>query len=351
MKIRKIISLLLAMMMALSFNVVTYASGIVIEEDDNVEIINGNEEAIQKLLDDRASLLNKILITNGDDNEKEKYVASLNAIDLELVRLGATFLTAEEVAAQFPETKNNKEFALLGQTQVVNPNVSTPSSSVNTWVSYRTTVTSGGVSYNIQRLVAQPKNASSPLVEDASRIVRYSKNYKAGVANVLETLAESSIGSIPKASKYVTFYSALKAFASGISTTTEVQAPEVTYTWAGTTTAVFTYVRKTSQTDDYQWLSLISTKNYMEVGYSMSKFSYKLSNGSWQLVPSVVQDVNVIDSTPTGYDDNSVALAAYNSVSGGPVHRAVSYVQISGPESTSVQKVSICYPNFPAHCE
>lgn len=40
-----------------------------------------------------------------------------------------------------------------------------------------------------------------------------------------------------------------------------------------------------------------------------------------------------------------------NSVSGGPVHRAVSYVQISGPESTSVQKVSICYPNFPAHCE
>ena len=198
--------------------------------------------------------------------------------------------------------------------------------------------------------MAQPKSDSSPLRDTGSRIVSHSKSWTAGAGKVITSLAESGVGAIPGASTYLTFYNAAKAYISGMSTTTEVKAPKIAYTWSSTTTAVFTFVRKSSQTDDYQWLSLISTKNKTVVGYDIPSFTYK-SGSTWLMEPDVVQGKHTIESVPSGYDDNSVALAAYTSVSGGPVHRAVSYVKISGPESNTVQKISPCYPNFPVHCE
>ena len=58
-----------------------------------------------------------------------------------------------------------------------------------------------------------------------------------------------------------------------------------------------------------------------------------------------------IYATPSGYDSNSAAVNAYKTVSGGPVHNAVSNIQISGPESKNVQTIWPCYPIFPLQCE
>ena len=350
MKTRKILSLMLAVCVFLTMSL--SASAIEIEEGQ-VSFIDIREAEIQSLYDEKATLLSEMFIAESEE-EKELYNAAIEKIDEELVALGVTFHTEDEVARLFPETKNDKQLALSGETNVAEPNVSTPSSGVNSWSSYRTTYTSGGVTYNIQKLTAQPKSDSSPLRDTGGRIVEHSKSWTAGAGKVFAVVGETIVGAatqeIPGSSFYLTFYNAANAFISGMSTTTEVKAPEINYTWSGTTTAVFTYVRLNSQSDDYQWLSLISTKNKTVVGYDIPTFTYK-SGSSWLMEPDVVQGKNTIESIPTGYDSNAVAIAAYTSVSGGPVHRAVSRVRISGPETNTVQNISVCYPQFPAHCE
>lgn len=158
-------------------------------------------------------------------------------------------------------------------------------------------------------------------------------------------------GDIPGASLVLTLYDAVQSFMTGISTTTEVDVPNITYSWSNVTTASFIYVRLNDQTDDYQWLSLISTKTTTAVGYQIPQFSYKKTNGTWVLTPQIIQDSRNINSTPSYYNSTDIAVSAHNSGSGSALQNCVSYVQISGPESKSVQTIYPCYPSFPIHCE
>ena len=322
--------------------------------------LSSYEQEIENLFDQRAALLAQIFDEQGVLVQNSR-MDSLNAIDMQLARKGVTFLSLDEVYAQFPETKSNKDLSLSGKTidglqaDALTPMVEVPDSAVNTWASYRSTYTSGGVTYNIQKLVAQPSSTSSPLTDIGSRTITFSKNWQAGVTNVLSTVAEAGVGllveEIPGASIVLTFFDAVKSFFTGIATTTEVDVPNIAYSWSNVTTASFMYVRQSTQTDDYQWLSLICTKTVTAVGYQLPQFNYKNSNGSWVLTPEVVQGSRTIYTTPSNYNSNSLAVSAYTSVSGGPLQNCVSYVQISGPESKRVEKISPCYPAFPLHCE
>lgn len=337
-KRRGIMVFVFALTMFISSTVFASAGVSLIDNMDPYE----RDMQIQKLLDERAELLTQDKVN----------VAALNDIDSKLVELGVEFLSPEEVARQFPQEKAIKDFAMRKKTKI-SPQVVPPISSVNTWMSYRTSnYYYNGKYYNIQRLIAQPKSTSSPLANLGSRIVSFDYNWSAGAYNVLETAAWSAVGSIPipGASLAVNFYDAISSFLSGISRTTEVDVPHITYSWSSVTTAVFAYVRLEGQTDDYQWLSYISTKTVTDVGYQIPKFIYENSNGDWVLTPKVVQGKRSITAKPSGYDSILNAVVAYNS-SSVPVHAAVGRIRISGPESKIVQYIYPCYPQFPDHCE
>jgi len=111
------------------------------------------------------------------------------------------------------------------------------------------------------------------------------------------------------------------------------------------------YVRLESQSDDYQWLSLISTKTNTEVGYQIPKFDYEISDGNWGLTPVVVQGNRSIELVPEGYNDNSIALSVYRSGEISPARTVVYRIQISGAENTDVEYIYPCCPNYPFHCE
>lgn len=357
-KLTKTICLLVSVIMVISSSALAVSASTYSQND--TASVSSYEQEIEDLFDQRASLLAQIFGNQGVQAQNAR-INALNAIDMQLARKGVTFLSLEEVNAQFPETKLSKEQSLSGkavgelQCDTATPFVETPDSAVNTWASYRSTYTSGGVTYNIQKLVAQPTSTSSPLTDIGSRTITFSKNWQAGVTNVLSTLAGATVGGfveeIPGASLGLTLFDAVKSFLTGIETTTEVDVPNIAYSWASVTTASFVYVRKSNETDEYQWLSLICTKVVTDAGYQLPKFNYKNSNGSWVLTPEIVQDSRTIYSTPSNYNSASLAVSVYTSVSGGALQNCVGYVQISGPESKQVEEINPCCPAFPLHCE
>ena len=142
---------------------------------------------------------------------------------------------------------------------------------------------------------------------------------------VFESAAWSGIGSIPGASLFVSVYDAVSSGISGISRTTEVNVPHITYSWSQATTASFAYVRKENESDDYQWLSYISTKVVAAVGYQIPSFEYENTDGQWVVVPTVTQGSNHL-CPPSGYDSIYSAVMAYRDPYSYPSRAAVDYI-------------------------
>jgi hypothetical protein len=303
------------------------------------------DSQIQSLLDDRAKLL---IHTNVDQNVLDK-------IDTKLHKLGVQFLSTDEVNKQFPQSKAIKALETVPTTTsgaAIQPYYVTPTSPVNQYLSYRSNFYANGNTYNIQRLIVQPYSTSSPLYKQGSRTITFDTNWQAGVANALTAVGTAVAGSLYEtvANVALTLYSVVSGFVSGITRTTEVDVPNITYTWSSNETVVFTYVRLESQTDDYQWLSEISTKTLTAVGWQIPTFSYKLGS-LWLLTPQIISGSQNISITPSGYDNITNAVAQYNSGLSGPRLAEVSSIQISGPESKTVQYISPVCPNFPLQCE
>jgi len=339
------LGLVMVLVLSMFTTVTVHASNIEMTE----EMIDPKIQLVQDLLDNRAAILNEMFLIQDKGGLS---ISEINEIDIALAKMGVEFLSEQQVLEQFPESKGDKSLALLGQTQSdAEINMNTPESNKNTWMSIRVSVILGGESYNIQRLIAQPKSQESPLTNLGSRIITYDTNWQAGVDNVLSVLGESAVGLIPGSTIALTLYDAVSGFVSGINRTTEVSVPHITYSWSGVTTAVFMYVRLESQSDDYQWLSLISTKTNTEVGYQIPKFDYEISDGNWGLTPVVVQGNRSIELVPEGYNDNSIALSVYRSGEISPARTVVYRIQISGAENTDVEYIYPCCPNYPFHCE
>ena len=358
-RLKKFLSLLTAILLIISASGLNVSAASFFEGE--LEYISTSDEEIEALFDERAALLAEIFRAQGEQVQiQNTTINALNDIDMQLIRKGVTFLSKNEVSALFPETKTNKELALSGMTMTeiqddtITPLVDIPDSAINTWASYRSVYTSDGVTYNIQKLVAQPAMGSSPLAEANSRIVTFSKNWKAGVENVLTVLAGNYVGAITsgitEASVVVKLYDLLEAFITGVSQTTEVDIPHIVYSWSLVTTASFMYVRPSTETDDYQWLSLICTKTVTRVHYQSPTFNYINSNGSQVLAPDIIDGEKLIRNTPSGYNSDSLAVYAYNTlISAG--QNCVGYIDITAPEAKRVEQITPCCPSFPIHCE
>jgi len=332
-KLKRKIALIMAVVMM--FSVVSMsASAVEISNNENINI-----PKIETLIEQRA-----VLISSSEIDTK-----ALDEIDLKLSNLGVEFMTDQQVSRQFPEIKTDEVLAKSGQTKTIQPRAALPTSKFNTWISYRTSnYLYNGKRYNIQTLVAHPNDFKSPLYDSGLRAVKYSKNWKAGAENAVKSVGMSAAGAIPGASIYVSVYDAVSAFISGISSTTEVKSPDITYEWLTTTTATFEYVRLESQSDSSQWLSYINTKVMGEVSYRMATASYKKSGGSWIFLPKFIDGKSRVYAQPPLTVPNP---ACYAYVSGKMIDERVRSVVISGPESKTVQTIYPVFPNFPMQCE
>lgn len=121
------------------------------------------KQQVEQLIEQRSKLM---LEVDFDENNLE-----IKKIDAKLTSLGAEFLTDEQVAEQFPESKLNK-VASQDQMKTIQPYANPPQSNVNTWISFRTpNCLYEGKRYNVQTLAASPNSSYSPLHDEGARIV------------------------------------------------------------------------------------------------------------------------------------------------------------------------------------
>ena len=198
---------------------------------------------------------------------------------------------------------------------------------------------------------SQPISEDSSLWEEGQKIVYFSANWKAGVTNLFKFVVSAGASTI--APIIVNVYEALSSVWDGLKTVSDIDPNNVTYRWETQTTACFAYVRLENQSDDYQWLSHISTKCVTEIAYIVDVDSWRQNGtGEWVVYPDLEAGTRLLEHTPTYYNSTTRALWAYNnSLNGAPLHDAISEIQITGPESKKVQTIYPLYPQFPIHCE
>ncbi|MDC3417083.1 hypothetical protein [Aquibacillus salsiterrae] len=272
----------------------------------------------------------------------------MKKVNKDLEKLGVEFLSKKEVKEKFPKYKNEKylkEHLGLEATSLVTPLIDQPSDTNDVdWSTYRSTVYQDGETYDVQRLVAQPNSSNSELSEHGFRTIRSTYNWKAGYMNVLSTGAKTAAGEIPGAGIALSVYDAFKGMITGISKETTITDANINYSWNIATTAVFSYVKLASQSDDYQDLSYISTRLDGKNFYTLLTFEDE--NGDFKAGGEQGQrDVFVV---PSGYDSGFNAVDAYLS----PYAKSratVTRYDIAGIEGSHVSYVYLVDPSFPAH--
>jgi hypothetical protein len=261
----------------------------------------------------------------------------LDNIDNELRTLGVQFLTHEQAKRFF--INNN----------VVQPLIDVPSQPNVNWSTYTSWVITNGKTYEVQRLVAQPNELDSNLKSSGFKLLSSSYNWKAGTMNALGSAAMSGAGYIPGASLALSVYDVVSSFVSGISKETTITDAEISYTWAQVTTAVFSYVKESDQSDEYQQLTYISTMATVAVGWQYPVFTYINNNGNQVTVqPNVIQGTRTITAIPDGYDSGFNAVDAYLSPYA-KKRATVDRIEITGIESKNVAYIYPVSPQFPAH--
>ncbi len=302
------------------------------------------EKTISKLLQERASLFHTESVN----------AAALTQIDSELKRLGCNFFTSQEVDEKFPDQKADRALALSGRTSSsIDTRVTPPSQSNVTWVERRISNYSyNGKRYNIQKLTAIPNDKDSNLKIVGTRTLLYNTPWNVAAQNLIEVAVTNAAGLIPGTTLPLIAYDALSAIITGISRTSEVSSPHISYSWSMTELVVFAYVRLESQTDDYQWLSHISSTTETRVVSVAPGFKYRINSGTGAWEPSPKIDIweKTFLAMPEYYDSTAAALYAYeNTIGGLAAHDCVERIVISGPLDKVAQTISPVYPQFPGH--
>ncbi|WP_416150095.1 hypothetical protein ACM26V_03605 [Salipaludibacillus sp. HK11] len=162
--------------------------------------------------------------------------------------------------------------------------------------------------------------------------------------NAFKSGATSAAGAIPGASSALSVYDVAKSFVSGISKETTITDAEISYTWAQLTTAVFSYVKKQGQSDNYQKLSYISTKVETSIGWQYPTFTYSGGKAKANVIQGSRDKVYI----PTGYNSTTRAINAYLDVSA-PKRSVVDKIALTGIETKTISNINPVSPQFPAH--
>lgn len=304
------------------------------------------EREIMELFDERQQIL----------MNKPVNVAQLNAVDMKLHNLEVSFLSQSEVAEYFPDATESLQGITTSGTEymgdsVVAPAVVAPVSKDNTWASYRTSnCYYNGNYYNIQRLVAQPMNESSPLWSCGQKNVNYNINWKAGMTTLFTGIVKA--GASQLAPYAFTVYDILKDVWNALKPTSDLDISDVTYIWENATTVMFSYVRLSSETDYDQMLSLIATKCSTEVVFVVNVDAWSQNgDGVYVLEPELSPGKKEIQSTPVNYGSLERACYGYVNWSAGPIYDRITQITLSGAESNAVATIYPFLPEYPYDVE
>lgn len=141
-----------------------------------------------------------------------------------------------------------------------------PNTSTTRWYSYRHTMNYNGISYNIQELYAQGMNGNSSLSEGRDGVTLYSGGQLlvSGLKYIASMYAQKVIGLIPVVNW--TPYELL------FSDNSKVVNDSHVITYRSTSTVCFTYVRLSSQDDDYQNLSFVSNSISVAASHTLAGY-------------------------------------------------------------------------------
>jgi len=290
------------------------------------------ESTIHELYDQKAAILAQYEREDKSNYNKEdkkireeKFASQLKKIDIKLMQLGVEFLSNEQL--QYFMNKQNQQ-------NYLQPLVAVPTQNNVIWSTYKTTFTRNGKSYEVQRLVAQPKvGYSSNLKDSLIASVKSSYNWKAGAMALLTSVTSSVTGAAnPPISFALAVYDAIKSFAVGISKETVIASADIAYHCTAVTTAIFSYVKEEGKSDNTQVMTFISTKVKTDVHWVASSFVRTTQYGQEDVADGkhIYGDL-VINSVPSGFDDTGLAVDAFiNPLS--PRKATVSHVKISAIE-------------------
>lgn len=304
---------------------------------------DARERQIQALYDERRELI----------NQETPDLVAICEVETQMHELGVDFLSYEQVKTQFPDANyENATFNISLDT--VMPNATVPSSSVNSWSTYRVSnYYYEGQYFNIQKLVAEPISESSSLWEEGQRAVSFSVDWVAGVTNLLTVVAETAAGAaLENYSWVLTVYDALKGLLEGITTTTEIRPSDVLYWYETQTTAIFAYTKIEGQPDSTQKMNHISTKSATVVGYLVDAEAWRVNgSGAWVVCPSLGSGSCSFVNTPLNYGSSAWAAYMYLYEPTLVRHDTVDSITLKAPGDKTIGTIYPCKPQFPAHCE
>lgn len=275
----------------------------------------------------------------------------------QLYSLGVEILSDSEVRTSHPEAVSllNRQSEGTYLSSEYSPMVSTPSSDVNRWYSFwARNVSYNGQYYDVQRLVACPINADSGLYTNGARTVSLKSKWKSAAAKLVTSTLSAVVGSVlapPVATAY-TIYEVFSSAMEELKPETNLDINDVYYRWKTWTTATFSYVRLSNQSDEFQQMSLISTTCRTEMYYTMEVNAIDTNGtGNYSGFSKTVQSSNTIYSSPNAGNIITRSIWAYTSVIGGPYYDSVKSIKLSAPNSSAVTTIYPAYPSFPIHCE
>lgn len=317
----RILSAALAVFLILPMYIISASAETMnMEQTDEAQRVN----TINALLDAQCSL----------DAEDPDNASLLEKIEMQLAALGVESLTEEEVIDQFPEAYA----AVYGiSLDAVTMAVPTPESNANYWNSYTSYYThTDNNTYEIQRLVATPKNDTSPLRLRGNKTMTLTGNWPVGSTNLI-TAQWRGITMIYRTNTY-SAYNVLKNSVEGMTTTSVLVSPSATYTWKDDTTASFAFVQPAGATDS-QIMSFIavSCKTYVTCSTSGT-----IQSASGAFLGTSASGSVTYYTTPSGYQSPSAEVEAY--LSGEEGWMSVYLNVLTAPGGREIVELEPCAP-------
>lgn len=275
-------------------------------------------------------------------NAEPVNVAALAAVEAELAEYGAEMLSDIEVIEQHPEAY--EAVTGIDLDSVVSPRIGLPSSSHHTWTSqYLYVDHSDGITYEIQRLTARPKDDNASLRVRGSYNQTYSgtTSWTAGSTNIINLVGLRGTGTTINSTN-VTAYSLFSG--NNISSATTLQPQNVLYTWKTDTRVCFSYVREangpSTQYHVYTASAASTEVTCSFVGTVDGKGGTKTLGG-----------VRTISTTPSEFQSSAMEINAFKNYFNEELCSWTYRIKIYAPGSQLVANYTLETPNYLIHID
>lgn len=229
MRLRKYISLFLAIVITIGCTIRSYAMEI---GTGNMEVVVEDKEKNEEI--DRLFSLRCEL-----ELEYEQNAVLISEIDRQLAILGVEEMTAVELASKIG-------FDVM-------PCVSANSTSTTQWTSRRVVVTYYGKQYELQIVEGVPTSGSSPLRRNYLNVSYEAEGIIAGTTDAIKVIGISALGAVPvigdTLSLGITAYDAFNAAVSGLSTSSTIDNVDGSATVSLTGHMKFVFVKTYGASD------------------------------------------------------------------------------------------------------